>query len=275
LLNSMMPFVGDSLALITGSCHDLVTFEEIVEKKQILVVTMNLGADSHASKALGRILMRNLQFMISCRYDEYRMNKIHPFMSVVLDEFGLYAYQDFKNIIHTARQANAALIFSFQNLEQLAQDVSEAFSSDMANAPNNNLMMHITDERTAKSFLQASALVPKDRLAIRVERANSLDSTYTDEGTGTRQEVLETRVQDRQIKMLPTGQMMAMLPDPKASVIVKHIFVRRACDAEICSKAEWLPELLVPLDETKALNLHMTDWDIEENRNATGPRRRK
>jgi len=70
----------------------------------------------------------------------------------VLDEFGLYSYQGFKDIIHTARQANAAFIFSFQSIEQLSMDVSESFASDVASAPNTKFMMKISNEGTAKPF---------------------------------------------------------------------------------------------------------------------------
>ena len=275
LLNSMMPFVGDSLALITGSCENLVTFEEIVEKKQILIVSMNLGTDSQPYKALGRILMRNMQFMIASRYDAYCLNQKHPFISIVLDEFGLYSYQGFKDIIHTARQANAAFIFSFQSIEQLSMDVSESFASDVASAPNTKFMMKISNEGTAKAFQQASASVPTERFSVRVEKGTILDrSPYTEEGTGTRQEAFDTRVQDHQVKILPTGQMMALLPDRSMGVIVKHIHVPLGNNSQLASLPEWLPVLKTPRVDSLALDLRLIDAEAASN-NSVSPKRRK
>lgn len=258
LLNSMLPFVGDSLALITGYCDNLVTFEDVAEKKLILIVSMNLGTDSQPARALGKILMRNLQFMIASRYNEYKLNQKHPFISIILDEFGLYAYEGFKNIIHTARQANAGFIFSFQSIDQLTNDVGPAFASDMATATNTKLMMRISSEDTARTFLQASASVATERVSLRVEKGSVLDSTpYVEEGSGTRQESLETRVKDQQVKMLPTGQMMALLPDHGIGVAVKHIHVRRTLEAALAVLPEWLPVLKTPKRESVALNLRM------------------
>lgn len=255
LLNSMMPFVGESLSLITGPCDHPVTFEEVVEEKQILIVTMNLGTDSQPARALGRILMRNLQFMISSRYNEYRHNQKHSFISVVLDEFGLYAYHGFSSIIHTARQANAGFIFSFQSIKQLATLVGESFADDVANAPNTKFLMQISEKDTAESFLSASARVPTERLSMRVEKLPLQGRNYVEEGTGTRQEVMETRVKDYQIKVLPRGQMMALLPDERMGVIVKHIHVRPPYDYFLPLDPTWLPPLLPPRGRTLGLNL--------------------
>lgn len=273
LLNSMMPFVGDTLALITGSAEDLITFEEVVEKKQILIISMNLGTDSQPIKGLGRIMMRNLQFLIASRYNDYTLNVQHPFLSIVMDEFGMYAYKGFKEIIHTARQANAAFLFSFQSIELLAMDVSPAFSSDMASAPGSKFMMRISDNSTAEAFLKASATVSTQRISYRVEKGSSLDHAYLDEGTGTRQEVKETRVSDEQIRVLPTGQMMALLPEHAMALIVKHLHVRASNHAELDTAPQWLPVLKTSKRDSVALNLQLTSEELPKPSTGTGNRR--
>jgi hypothetical protein len=273
LLNSMMPFVGDSLALITGSADNLVTFEEVAAKKQILIISMNLGTDSAPIKGLGRIMMRNLQFMIASRYNEYQMNVEHPFLSIVMDEFGMYAYKGFKEIIHTARQANAAFLFSFQSNEQLAMDVGPAFSSDVASAPGSKFMMRIADNSTAESFLKASATVATQRISVRVQKGSSLDRDYLDEGSGTRQEVFETRVSDEQIRVLPTGQMMALLPEHAKALVVKHIHVRAGNHAELDTVPQWLPVLKTSKSGSVALNLQITGGELAQPSTGTAKRR--
>jgi hypothetical protein len=273
LLNSMMPFVGDTLALITGSAEDLVTFEEVSAKKQILIISMNLGTDSQPIKGLGRIMMRNLQFMIASRYNEYKMNVEHPFLSIVMDEFGMYAYKGFKEIIHTARQANAAFLFSFQSNEQLAMDVGPAFSSDVAAAPGSKFMMRISDNATAEAFLKASATVLTQRISERVEKGGTLEHDYLGEGSGTRQEVLATRVSDEQIRVLPTGQMMALLPEHAKALVVKHLHVRAGNHAELDSVPQWLPVLKTPKSDSDALNLQVGGGDFVQPSTGTSKRR--
>jgi hypothetical protein len=275
LLNQLLPFATGNIGQITCACDHLLTFEAVAEQKLILVVSMNLGMDSHPVKALGRMLMRNLQFMVATRYNHYLMNQKHPFISIILDEFGLYAYQGFKDIIHTARQANACFIFSFQSIEQLAMDVGESFAKDMASAPNTNFMMKIRNEDTARGFLLASASVPTEKISYRVEKGTVLDSAdYVEEGTGTRQEVFETRVQDRQIKLLPVGQMMALLPDPKVGVLVKHIHVRRGIESRLGKVPAWLQPLKNPKEDDISLGLHL-DGGIPPDNGEGGKTRRK
>lgn len=256
LLNSFMPFVSGPLSIITGGGTDLITFEDVAEKNLILVVSLNLGADVQVQKALGRILLRNLQFMIASRYDEYKLRKQYPFLSVVLDEFGLFCYSDFKNIVHTARQANAAFIFSFQNMEQLAQDVGDAFASDMMNSPQNLFMLRMSDQSTAEHFLNASARVPKQRVSLRVEKGSVLDrKVYTEEGSGTQQEVMDTQVEDRQIKQLPMGQAMAIFPDRDTGIAVKHFHTLRPLNTAIVQLPEWVPALKRPAEDNPMLDL--------------------
>ncbi len=57
----MKPFVGEALAEITSSTENLVTTEDVIEKKLILLVSMNIGADSQPNRALGRIIVRDVQ----------------------------------------------------------------------------------------------------------------------------------------------------------------------------------------------------------------------
>jgi hypothetical protein len=273
LLNSMMPFVGDSLALITGAEDDLVTFEEVAAKKQILIVSMNLGHDSAPIRGLGRIMMRNLQFMIASRYNEYQMNVKHPFLSIFMDEFGMYAYAGFKEIIHTARQANAAFLFSFQDNEQLAQAGGEAFASDVSSAPGTKFMMRIAENKTAESFLKASATVATLRVSARVQKGGSLEPDYLEEGTGTRQQVFETRVSDEQIRILPIGQMMALLPENAKALVVKHLHVRVGNHAEFDSVPQWLPQLKTSKFDSVGLNLQVTGSEIAQPSTGTAKRR--
>jgi hypothetical protein len=190
-----------------------------------------------------------------------------------MDEFGMYAYKGFKEIIHTARQANAAFLFSFQSIELLAMDVSPAFSSDIASAPGSKFMMRISDNSTAEAFLKASATVSTQRISYRVEKGSSLDHAYLDEGTGTRQEVKETRVSDEQIRVLPTGQMMALLPEHAMALIVKHLHVRACNHAELDTAPQWLPVLKTSKRDSVALNLQLTSEELPKPSTGTGNRR--
>lgn len=256
LLNSMKPFVGDSLVDITCATEDLVTLADVIEKKQILIVSMNVGGDSQAARSLGRILMRDLQAIISARYDDYVQNKKHSFISVVLDEFGLYAYGGFSNIIHTAREANAGFIFSFQNIMQLESAVGPSFANDVANATNSKFLMRISEKDTAENFMHASAAVPTTKLSTQVAKLNPLEGReYEEQGTATRTETSETRVQDRHVKILPTGQMMALFADARMGLVVKHVHVRRPFEYFFPLPPAWTANYSKPASTSRQLDI--------------------
>jgi type IV secretory pathway TraG/TraD family ATPase VirD4 len=259
LLNSMKPFVGGALAEMTGSTENLVTIEDVIDKKLILLVSMNIGADSQPNRAIGRIIVRDVQAQIAKRYDEYKLNKKHEFISIVLDEFGLFAYDGFSNIIHTARQANAGFIFSFQSVSQLAGAVGQTFADDLASATNCKFVMRISNEDTAEQFIAASGTERTERVSYQVEKPELLNRLggYEDVGRGTRQETFESRVKDHQLKVLPTGQMMALLPDRRMGVIIKHIHVRRPIEYFLHDlfTPPWLREYLKPDSEKDKLHI--------------------
>jgi hypothetical protein len=276
LLNSMKPFVGASLAQITGPSVHPVTFEEVIEKRQILIVSMNVGTDSQSSRSLGRILMRDLQSTIGARYDDYTHNKKHSFVSVVLDEFGLYAYSGFSNIIHTARQANAGFLFSFQSIKQLSSTVGESFADDVATATNCKFLMRISESDTAENFIQASAAVRTDRLTYQMEKPGVLEGgRYEESGRASRIETLETRVKDYQVKMLPTGQMMALLSDPDMGVVVKHVHVRQPFEYYLPLEPIWIDAYVRAADANDALRIDFTEAPQDQKQTKRGERRKR
>lgn len=259
LLNSMKPFVGESLAEMTGATENLVTIDEVFERKLILLVSMNIGANSQPNRAIGRIIVRDIQAQIAKRYDDWKNNKVHEFVSIVLDEVGLFVYDGFSNIIHTARGANASFIFSFQSISQLAGSVGQTFADDLATATNCKLIMRISNEDTAEQFISASGTARTERLSYQVEKEGPFGKLggYEEVGRGTRSESFESRVKDHQLKVLPRGQMMALIPDPRVGVVVKHIHVRRPIEYYLPDSftPPWIEEYLKPEFEQNKLDI--------------------
>lgn len=277
LLNSIKPFVSEELSEITNATENLVTLDGVIEKNLILLVTMNIPKDSTTTVTLGKMILRDLQSVIAKRYDSYELNKQHSFVSVVLDEFGLFSYKGFSSIIHTARAANVSFIFSFQNVNQLAAHVGETFANDVSTATNCKFLMKISDERTAEIFTSASAAVPTERVSYQVEKEVGITG-YQETGRGTRTDTFETRVKDHHVKQLPTGQMMALMHDGRMGVIVKHVHVRRPTEyflSSVISDSDNNPRWIIPyvtsVAESNKLNVKFA---VEEtNRKGNNGRR--
>jgi type IV secretory pathway TraG/TraD family ATPase VirD4 len=155
LVNECMTFLDDELGVITGPYEELLSLDEVIEQELILFVTLNVNKNTEPVRALGKMLLQNLQLVVGKRYEseEQRRRTNRPMFSVVLDEVAPFGYRNFAQILQTARGTNTALLFSVQSLPQLMQ-VGRGFKEDVTSAPNTTMTLRTRDEETARYFLR-------------------------------------------------------------------------------------------------------------------------
>jgi TraM recognition site of TraD and TraG len=266
LINEMMTFMGDDMAMITGPYNELLSLDDVIDHGLILFMSLNVNVNERAVTALGRMLLQNLQLMIGRRYSRAEEDKKQPFVSVIMDEFSPFAYENFAHILQTARGANVAFLFALQSAPQLLQ-VGRGFRNDVASAPNTTFMLRTKDEETAQYFLKASARVRQMRRSMHVEKKGVFNTTYEEGNEGSQTETKDTLAQDEHIKKMPVGQMELLMTDPFRGTIHKHLHIKRA-------SSHWLPQ--VPLNiypklqtlasESHGLNLSFPVPDLEQKR---------
>ena len=266
LINHMMTFMADDLALITGPYDDLLTLDDVVDNNLILYMSLNVNVNTRAVTSLGRILLQNFQLMIGRRYAKSTLATRHPFLSVIMDEFSPFAYENFSTIIQTARGANVAFLFALQSAPQLLQ-VGQGFRRELSSAPNTKFMLRISDEETAKEFLNASAHVKKVRRSVKFRKTGLFRPQFEEEDTGSQAEVLDTTAQDEHLKKMPTGQMELLMSDPTQGLILQHLQIRppiRHFPAEL--PPPLYPALAVKREESEGLHLRFPVPELEERR---------
>lgn len=273
LINNLMTFMADDLALITGPYENLLSLNDVVEQRLILYVSLNVNVNERAVTALGRMILQNLQLMIGERYADGQRGAAHPFVSVVMDEFSPFAYENFARILVTARGANVAFLFALQSAPQLLQ-VGRGFRNDVASAPNTTFMLRIKDEETAQDFLKASSKIRQMRRSMRVRKTGVFQHDYKEEGEGNQTEVRETLSQEEHIKRLPSGQMEMLSPDKIKGVVHRHVHIRQPVRHWLADVPTNLYEKTVPcLADSLGLNLRFADADLEEKRTRTNRRK--
>jgi type IV secretory pathway TraG/TraD family ATPase VirD4 len=271
LINEMMTFMGDEMALITGPYDELLSLDEVIDQKLILYLSLNVNVNERAVTALGRMLLQNLQLMIGRRYSRAEEGGEQPFVSVIMDEFSPFAYENFAHILQTARGANVAFLFALQSAPQLLQ-VGRGFRNDVSSAPNTTFMLRTKDEETAKYFLNASARVRQMRRSMRIRKKGVFNPDYEEGIEGSQTEIKDTLAQDEHIKKMPVGQMEMLVTDPILGTIHKHLHIRKA-------SSHWLPrvpmnvypKLTTVASDSHGLNLSFPNPELEEKRQ----RRRK
>ena len=271
LINEMMTFMGDDMAMITGPYDELLSLDDVIDQKLILFMSLNVNVNERAVTALGRMLLQNLQLMIGRRYSKAEEGEYQPFVSVIMDEFSPFAYENFAHILVTARGANVGFLFALQSAPQLLQ-VGRGFRNDVSSAPNTTFMLRTKDEETAKYFLNASARVRQMRRSMRVLKKGVFNPEFEEGTEGSQTEIKDTLAQDEHIKKMPVGQMEMLVTDPFLGTIHKHLHIRKA-------SSHWLPRVPINVypkldtleSESHGLNLSFPVPDLEEKRQ----RRRK
>lgn len=235
LLNECMTFLDDELSVITGSYEDLLSLDEVIEQELILFVTLNVNKNTEPVRALGKMLLQNLQLVVGKRYEseEKRNREGRPLLSIVLDEFAPFGYRNFPQILQTARGTNTAFLFSMQSLPQLLH-AGRGFKEDVASAPNTTMTLRTRDEETARYFLRASAEHRVTRRSLTMQRWKLLGyERYEETGRAVDIQATETRALDEHIKNLPKGQMQILMTDDMRGTLHAHLHVRPPHDVRV------------------------------------------
>jgi len=254
LLNECMTFLDDELSVITGPYEDLLSLDEVIEQELILFVTLNVNKNTEPVRALGKMLLQNLQLMVGKRYgsEEHRRRVNRPLFSVVLDEFAPFGYRNFPQILQTARGTNTAFLFSMQSLPQLMH-VGRGFKEDVASAPNTTMTLRTRDEETARYFLRASAEHCVTRRNLSMERWKFFAyERYEETGRAVDIQAVETRALDEHIKNLPKGQMEILMTDDTRGTLHAHLHVRPPADVRA---PHFEPALFPRLKQSRATSV--------------------
>jgi hypothetical protein len=276
LLNECMTFLDDELSVITGSYEDLLSIDDVIEQELILFVTLNINKNTEPVRALGKMLLQNLQLVIGRRYesvdDRRRLNR--PLFSVVMDEFAPFGYRNFAQIVQTARGTNTAFLFSMQSLPQLMQ-VGRGFKEDVTSAPNTTIILRTRDEETASYFIRASAQATVSRRSYSLAQQRLfVHEWYEKTGAAVEREDKEYRVTDLDVKSLPKGQMQILMTDDARGVLHSRLHVRAPEEICVpCFEAELYPRFQHSRKTTQGANLRFKNTQLASKIHARRPRR--
>ncbi|HLQ77617.1 MAG TPA: type IV secretory system conjugative DNA transfer family protein, partial [Terriglobia bacterium] len=276
LLNECMTFLDDELSVITGPYEDLLSIDDVIEQELILFVTLNINKNTEPVRALGKMLLQNLQLVIGRRYesvdDRRRLNR--PLFSVVMDEFAPFGYRNFAQIVQTARGTNTAFLFSMQSLPQLMQ-VGRGFKEDVTSAPNTTIILRTRDEETASYFIRASAQDTVSRRSYSLEQQRLfVHEWYEKTGAAVEREDKEYRVTDLDVKTLPKGQMQILMTDDARGVLHSRLHIRAPEEIRVpCFEPELYPRLQHSRTTTQGANLRFKNTQLASRIHARRPRR--
>ena len=265
LLNECMTFLDDELSVITGPYDNLLSINDVIDNELILFVSLNINKNTAPVRALGKMMLQNLQLVVGKRYETEteRKRRNKPLFSVVMDEFAPFGYRNFAQILNTARGTNTAFLFSLQSLPQLLE-VGKGFQQDVSSAPGTTMLMQTRDEETAKYFKQASSQVPVQKRTQQLWRKDFLGFESYDKAIGaSEREQLEFRALDHHIKNLGKGKMEILMTDPVQGTLHGRLHVRPPSDVRVpLFEPTVLPKLASSREESEGANLRFKDQKL-------------
>ena len=265
LINECMTFLDDELSTITGPYDNLLSINEVIDQELILFVSLNINKNTAPVRALGKMLLQNLQLVVGKRYESQseRNRKNRPLFSVVMDEFAPFGYRNFAQILNTARGTNTAFLFSMQSLPQLLQ-VGKGFQQDVSSAPGTTMLLQTRDEETAKYFKQASSQIPVQKRTQQLWRKDFLGfENFQKALNATEREQLEYRALDHHIKNLGKGKMEILMTDPVQGTLHGRLHVRPPAEVRVpCLELPLLPKLLGSRTDQAGAHLRFKDQKL-------------
>ena len=265
LLNECMTFLDDELSVITGPYDNLLSINEVIDQQLILFVSLNINKNTAPVRALGKMLLQNLQLVVGKRYESEseRKRRNKPLFSVVMDEFAPFGYRNFAQILNTARGTNTAFLFSMQSLPQLLQ-VGKGFLQDVSSAPGTTMLLQTRDEETARYFKQASSQVPVQKRTQQLWRKDFFGFERFQKTMGaTEREQLEYRALDHHIKNLGKGKMEILMTDPVRGTLHGRLHIRPPADVRVpCFEPVLFPRLKPSRDDSEGANLRFKDQKL-------------
>ena len=265
LLNECTTFLDDELSVITGPYEHLLSIDDVIEQELILFVTLNVNKNTEPVRALGKMLLQNLQLVVGKRYesDEQRRKIDRPLFSIVLDEFAPFGYRNFAQILQTARGTKSAFLFSMQSLPQLMQ-VGRGFKEDVTSAPNTTIILRTRDEETARYFIRASAQETVSRRSYSLAQHRLfIHEWYEKTGAAMEREDKEYRAKDLDVKTLPKGQMQILMTDDARGVLHSRLRVRAPEEICVpCFEPQLYPRLRHSLAKSHGANLRFKNPEM-------------
>jgi hypothetical protein len=265
LLNECMTFLDDELSVITGPYDNLLSINEVIDQQLILFVSLNINKNTAPVRALGKMLLQNLQLVVGKRYESEseRKRRNKPLFSVVMDEFAPFGYRNFAPILNTARGTNTAFLFSMQSLPQLLQ-VGKGFLQDVSSAPGTTMLLQTRDEETARYFKQASSQVPVQKRTQQLWRNDFFGFERFQKTMGaTEREQLEYRALDHHIKNLGKGKMEILMTDPVRGTLHGRLHIRPPAAVRVpFFEPKLFPRLRSSREDSQGANLRFKDQKL-------------
>lgn len=225
LTTQISPFATGELAhLVNGEVEgkEFMSISEILLKdpwyRMVLISLPTLSYQS-AGKALGRMLLQELAWAVG----ERQQGAEKDFVSVFLDEFSSFAYEEFVQILNKARSAGVAIHLSHQSMGDL-WSVSREFGDIVNTNTNVKMLLGLNDPTAADYFASHIGTRTTEKRTERAEARGLFGKRIERLGDFSIREVEEFIVHPNTLKSLAPGEGVLVTRTPEGTLATRVEF---------------------------------------------------
>jgi TraM recognition site of TraD and TraG len=213
---------------------------EVIRKGGNVFIEVDTNAKASQSRALGRMLVMELQLFASARQSGKEPSE--PGVMAYIDEFASFVYNDFIGLLDKSRSAKVGFLLAHQTIGNFEKNaLSRGFKSEVIDNCRTKILLDIRDE-TAR---WGSQLLGEQRMALITETIGSSKDhlrTTSTKNKATREEYSSRAVADH--FNLPLGHGFGQVEAEDGRLVNCPLTVGYLDETDLCSDAE-MAEYLV------------------------------
>lgn len=214
LISQLSPFaVGELSQFVNGGKREVILDDVLKDGvTKLFLISVPTLKYQKIGHQLGKLILQDLAFCIGER--EKQEQKV--FVSVFLDEFSEFVYEEFVSILNKARSAKVALHLSHQSMGDL-EKVSQDFAKSVVTNTNIKCVLGLNDPETADYFARHLGTFSEDKLTRQIEE-DGLFNARKKTGMGSMREVESYKVHPNQLKQFTNGKGVLHVPTRRGNV---------------------------------------------------------
>lgn len=227
LVSQMSPFaVGEVASIVNGTSSELKNLLLSNSGCKCLIFSIPTLKYQKLGHQLGKLILQELSWCVGKR----ESMEAKSFVSVFLDEFSEFSYEEFISVLNKARSAKVGLHLCHQAISDLTK-VSDSFARGINTNTNIKCVLGLNDPETADFYARHFGTKSSEKLTEQV-RETGWFKKKEETGRGSMREVEEYKVHPNILKGLYEGDGVLHLPT-RNGLVTERIRFKPIDDKEL------------------------------------------
>ena len=196
---------GDKMARLLSSEDPDLTWEGVVEQRQVVYFAMSSLLYGEVANRIGRVILQDLIGFLGRRYAEDDPARMTP-LTILVDEFSNVAYPGFIDALNKGGGAKANIMLAMQSLADPEAAMGKDGTQRVLDNLNTRIWFRLTDDATAKLAVEGLGMTSVSREDISHSLSFGGGSSTSGGSRGAMQYVDRPLIRPEWMTGLPRGE---------------------------------------------------------------------